>query len=80
MCRGTIYVGRDLSRIIELSNGKYYVLDKRGADSKRISDIEAFEYATEKEMVPLVISGGVNKFFSLPVDKSEITKVHVLKR
>ncbi len=80
MCRGTIFVGGTAERIIELCNGNYY-LQKRSSDEPiQISEEEALNRIKILNMTPVVISGGVNKFFNLPIDHSEITQVRVLKR
>lgn len=80
MCRGTIYVGDGEERILLLANGEYYY--KRTKDSKPVllGMNAALSIIKEKEMTPITISGGVNKFFNIPIDKSEITQIKVLKK
>lgn len=77
MCRGTFLIGDTEERIIELCDGTYYYLKDKDSEPIQITEETAMSM---RNMTPFVISGGVNKFFNLPVDKSEITTVKVLKR
>ena len=81
MCRGTIFVGSVGFRIIELCDGSYYIQQEgHENDPLRISEEKAMIMIKQHRMTPIVISGGVNKFFNLPIDKAEITKVKLLKK
>ena len=80
MCRGTIFVGGTQQRIIELSDGSYYYIEKNGKEPIKITEDKALEIQNKLKMTPIVISGGVNKYFNLPIDSSEITKVKLLKK
>ena len=77
LCRGVIYVGDGEERIIELSNGKFYYKKNEKSTPVQLTEKQVEEL---RNMIPIVISGGVNKFFNIPIDKSEITQVKVLKR
>lgn len=77
MCRGTFLIGDKEERIIELCDGTYYYMKNK--DSKPVQITEE-TFKNIRNMTPVVVSGGVNKHFNLPVDKSEITNVRVLKR
>lgn len=77
MCRGTFLIGDSEERIIELCDGTYYYLKDKDSEPIQITEEIA---KNMRDMTPFVISGGVNKFFNLPIDKSEITTVKVLKR
>lgn len=80
MCRGTIFVGDTETKIIELCDGKYYFKRKSYSNYIELSEKKALDYYLEHNMTPIVVSGGVNKYFGLPVDSSEITQVKILKK
>ena len=73
MCRGVIYVGPEEERFIQLSNGHLYFQDKPYNRPIQVSR----GFIDMKGKVPIAISGGVNKYFNLPVDAAEITSVNV---
>ncbi len=78
MCRGTIFIGDGKERIIQLLDGLFYkVIDD---SSEEIDSEKAWALIQGKNMTPIVVSGGINKFFNIPVDKSEITQVKVLRK
>jgi predicted MPP superfamily phosphohydrolase len=78
LCRGTVYVGKEESRYIQLPNGNIYYQQRPYATPTKVIEgtADSVELAGR---VPMVISGGVNKFFNLPVDAAEITRVNVKK-
>lgn len=78
MCRGTAFIGDGKSRILQLSDESYYEI--KDDNSKQLDSEEAWKKIDKDQMTPIVITGGVNKFFNFPIDKSEITQVKVLKR
>ena len=79
-CRGTNYVGKGGERIIQLENGHYYYYAAKDAEPTPIDEEIALRVVETRHLKPIVISGGVNKFFGLPIDKSEITEVKILKK
>lgn len=79
MCRGTIYIGGTDLRIIHLCNGKYYIKDKINNPISEITKEKALQTIETFKMVPIVISGGVNKYY-LPFDSTEVTQVKILKK
>ena len=80
MCRGTIFVGDEEERIIELCDGSYFLKPTKESKPIPVAAAVATRIIKAKEMTPIVISGGVNKFFNLPIDSAEITNVKILKR
>ena len=80
MCRGTIYVGEGEERILELCDKSYFYKQDKTALPLQIEESLALKLIQNKRMIPIVISGGVNRFFNIPMDKSEITSIKVLKR
>lgn len=80
MCRGVIYVACTSERILILSDGSYHYQKGRELEYVEITEKQALEMINRRHMTPIVISGGVNKFFNLPIDKPEITRVKLLKR
>ena len=76
LCRGVVYVGQDDRQILQLSNGKYFVKDNGNYTEV---DSELAMKMTETK-TPIVISGGVNPLFGLPVVSSEITQIDVKKK
>lgn len=74
MCRGVIYVGEDEGRIIELANGKYYFKYTKDSDPILLTSPNL------EGLTPIAISGGVNKYFNLPVDAAEITSLNLKKK
>lgn len=79
-CRGNIYVGKGGERVIQLENGHYYYFASKEAEPVLIDEDIALNVVETRHLKPIIISGGVNKFFGLPIDKSEITEVSVLKK
>ena len=73
LCRGVVYVGPERDRIIQLPNDHFYYQDKPYSKPLLVDR----SYSEGK--IPVVISGGVNKFFNLPVDAAEITRANVKK-
>lgn len=80
LCRGTIFVSNAKQRIIELSDGSYYYKDNLGNAPVQITEEELLNINSRQKLTPIVISGGVNKYFNLPIDNAEITKVKLLKK
>lgn len=80
MCRGTIYVAQTENKIIELCDGTYYYKKNSFTDPFEVNEKYALDIINTHKMIPIVISGGVNKYFNLPIDNPEITQVKVLKK
>ena len=81
MCRGTIYLGDDGKKLIQMPNGGYYYRNCEEGDYIPVDDDSALIIIeNEIKNPPMIIDGGVNKFFNFPIDKSEITNIKVLKR
>ena len=80
MCRGVIYISQFPDRVIQLSDRKYFYLPTKDGEAIEIDEDKAIEIINTRNMKPIVISGGVNKFFNLPVDRCEYTTVRVLKK
>ena len=81
LCRGAQFVGNSKSRIIELANGSYYLVDSSGTkEPVELTEEKAKELIDKYNMTVDVISGGVNPFFNLPIGGSEITEIDVLKK
>ena len=73
-CRGAIYVGDGNEKVIQVSDGSFYhVVDNNPAEI--LNNEAALKIINEKGLKPVFISGGVNKFFSLPIDEPEITTI-----
>ena len=79
MCRGTIFSGGIEQRVIELSNGSFYYKYDNSVPLE-ISQEQALEYIDKYNLSPIVVSGGINKYFNLPIDNGEITTVKILKK
>ncbi len=80
MCRGVVYVGQGPERIIQLQNNEYYFLANRYEQAIAIEPYKANVIIQNHHLTPIVISGGINKFFGLPIDQSEVTVVRSYKR
>ena len=76
LCRGVIYIDDDsMKRILQLRNNHFYVYDN---DKWNIIDEDdARKLIKDNNYHPMVIAGGIRKFFrlNLPNDKPEITEV-----
>ena len=81
LCRGAQFVGNSKNRIIELSNGLFYLVDDNSSlNPIQLTEEQAKELITKYNLTVDVISGGVNPFFNLPIGGSEITEIDVLKK
>lgn len=80
LCRGTVFIGETEHRIIELCDGSYYYIYNSSKDPVKISEEQAIDIKKMYNLTPIVISGGVNKYFNLPIDNAEITKIKLLKK
>ena len=80
MCRGTIYVGELLKRIINLCDGLFYLKNSKNDEPILLTKEEALKIIDTHNMIPVVINSGVNRFFNLPIDHPEVTKVKILKK
>ena len=81
LCRGTHYIGDSSVKIIELCDGSFYLVDTaKDTDPLLINEEEAYKLIKRHNMLPIVISGGVNKYFGLPIDKSEMTAINLVKK
>lgn len=78
--RGLIYTGEGPEKVIELSDENYYYFANENAKPLLISEEDALIVVKALNLTPTVVSGGVNKWFNLPIDKSEITEVNLVKR
>ena len=72
LCRGVVYIDKNSKvKIIELRNNHFYM------NNKPILESEALKIIKKNNYHPMVITGGIRKFFgfSLFGDKPEITEV-----
>ena len=80
LCRGTQFIS-DSGKIIELCDGSFHIVDVvKGTEPMGITEEQAFELIKKHNMLPVAISGGVNKYFGIPVDSAELTKVDIVKK
>ena len=83
MCRGTIYIGDDLNKIIQLSNGTYYEVEDnfyhKPTDYRAISDDNALKDTYVNDRTTIVTSGGLNPLFGLGIGMSEVTMIKIKK-
>lgn len=80
MCRGTIYVCEGSERIIELYDGEknlYFFKNSREGAPLELTENAANVIISSGRFKPIAISGGVNKFFNLPIDNAEITMLNL---
>lgn len=82
LCRGVVYVGKNGPCLLILQNGdKYYIENgscvKFQNTSKEKLDESFNHFVNEYSLVPIVITSGVNKYYSLPIDRAEVTDVHM---
>lgn len=81
LCRGVSYVNEKGQQLIQLSNNLfYYVIDgkplKIGVPSTyNFNGSTPLEFINKNALTPIVITGGLNKFASLPIDKAEVTTI-----
>ena len=80
MCRGAIFVGNIDKRIIQLSDNSYYIISTKDNEPKLITEKYALDYIKTHKMIPVVINGGVNKYFNFPIGDGEITKIKIMKK
>ena len=82
MCRGTAYVGEDLKKIVQLSNGKYYEVEDnfyhKASDYTEIEKKDALQDIFKNHRIPITTSGGLNPLFSLKVGIPEVTMLTIV--